>query len=612
MGVPRRHAQPRREAAAIHPKLHYQLREAGIDPAAGPVDPDAWQRLLDAVGSAYARDAGVEETPRHAPAASPSRAARDGAPFSQDEMRAFARLATENPSPVIVISPTGFLLYANRAAEPLIDEWSTRLGERAPGELRVIVDDAMTSASPINTEVRIGGRILGLLAAADPEREYVCVHGRDITALKAMEEHREVAERRLRKSQEELLLALEAAQMGTWRWDAASGAGQWDEFVQRLFEFLPVERIARLSDFLCHVYPGHQAAVKDIVGSAVAADTPFHFEARVVKPDGSVKWISVRGHPHRGETGEPLGMTGVLQDVTDRKVLESQLMQAQKLESIGQLAAGIAHEINTPTQYIGDNTRFLQDSWRELLGVVEAYRGALLEARVAPLTPARIDACEAAAAAADLDYLVAEVPKAIQQSLEGVARVTKIVSAMKEFSHPGTGEKTHVDINRAIEGTMTVARNEWKYVAEAVTDFDASIPPVLCLPGEFNQVILNIVVNAAHAIADVVGRDAKTKGTITVSTKRIDSWVEIRISDTGGGIPEPIRAKIFDPFFTTKEVGKGTGQGLAIARSVIVDKHAGTIHFETEAGRGTTFIIRLPVGNKEEPPKPPRAEENAA
>jgi len=155
-----------------------------------------------------------------------------------------------------------------------------------------------------------------------------------------------------------------------------------------------------------------------------------------------------------------------------------------------------------------------------------------------------------------------------------------------------------VDLNHAIENTITVAKNEWKYVAEMETDFDPALPPVPCLPGELNQVILNMIINAAHAIADVMGDGSKGKGTIRITTRRDGNWAEIRISDTGTGIPEAIRDRIFDPFFTTKEVGKGTGQGLAIARSMIVDKHGGTIDFETQEGKGTTFIIRLPLEEK--------------
>ncbi len=277
-----------------------------------------------------------------------------------------------------------------------------------------------------------------------------------------------------------------------------------------------------------------------------------------------------------------------------RKLMEVQLRHAQKLESIGQLAAGIAHEINSPMQYIGDNTRFLQDAFGELRRVLAAFQVLSTRLRAQPGASETLAPVEAAVQAADLDYLLEEVPRAIDQSLQGVERVIKIVRAMKEFSHPGVEQKTVVDLNHAIESTITVARNEWKYVADLEMDFDPQLPLIPCLPGEFNQVILNLIINAAHAIADVIGPQPIQKGKITVSTRSRGDWVEIRITDTGTGIPEAIRDRVFDPFFTTKPVGKGSGQGLAIARSVILDKHGGTLTFETEPGRGTSFVIRLP------------------
>jgi PAS domain S-box-containing protein len=284
-------------------------------------------------------------------------------------------------------------------------------------------------------------------------------------------------------------------------------------------------------------------------------------------------------------------------DITQRNALEQQLHQAQKLESVGQLAAGIAHEINTPTQYIGDNVQFLQDAFRELTSLLVNYERLLATANAGSPSPETVQEVTAAVKAADVGYLLDEIPKAIEQTLEGVTRVSKLVSAMKEFSHPGTKEKTLLDINHAIDSTITVARNEWKYVADLETEFDATLPLMSCQPGEFNQVILNLIVNAAHAIADVIAKGESTRGKIKVQTRNCEEWAEIRIEDTGSGIPEKVRARIFDPFFTTKEIGKGTGQGLAIARSVVVDKHDGTIHFETEEGKGTTFIVRIPKDN---------------
>jgi PAS domain S-box-containing protein len=271
------------------------------------------------------------------------------------------------------------------------------------------------------------------------------------------------------------------------------------------------------------------------------------------------------------------------QTLEERDRLEDNLRQAQKLEAIGQLAAGIAHEINTPTQYVGDNLRFLKESFGELNGLL----GQLVKAGGAPASKLLADA--------DFDYLKEEIPRALNQSLEGVDRVAKIVRAMKEFSHPAR-EKTATDLNRAIQSTITVASNEWKYVAEMEMDLDTNLPSVHCSPAEFNQVVLNIVVNAAHAIGDVVGDGGKGKGKITVKTRPDGEWALIEISDSGCGMPPHIQQRIFDPFFTTKEVGKGTGQGLAIAHNVIVDKHGGTIKVVSAPGKGTTFIIRLPIG----------------
>jgi PAS domain S-box-containing protein len=296
--------------------------------------------------------------------------------------------------------------------------------------------------------------------------------------------------------------------------------------------------------------------------------------------------------------GKVIELLVIGSDVTERDALETQLRQAQKLESVGQLAAGIAHEINTPTQYIGDNVRFLKDAFQSLNKLLASYERLLTAGKANALSGEIMQETSAAVANADAPYLLEEIPKAIDQTLEGVTRVSQLVSAMKEFSHPGTKEKTALDLNHAIQSTITVARNEWKYVADLETVFDPSLPLISCHPSEFNQVILNMIVNASHAIADVVGKNGSQKGKIKVQTRNCQDHLEIRISDTGSGIPEKVRPRIFDPFFTTKEVGKGTGQGLAIARSVVVDKHNGSIDFETEEGKGTAFIIRLPHDGK--------------
>ncbi len=291
----------------------------------------------------------------------------------------------------------------------------------------------------------------------------------------------------------------------------------------------------------------------------------------------------------------------------EQQQLQNRLNQAQRLESVGQLAAGIAHEINTPTQFVNDNTRFLRNAFPKLADLLTRYRQLAEACRTGPVPREMLDDLDAAAKSAKLDYLLGQIPEALSDSLDGLERVTKIVRAMKDFAHPGQQSLSPADLNKAIESTVTVARNEWKYVADMQLDLDPELPPVPCLLSDFNQVVLNIVVNAAHAIKDAIGENGQSKGTITISTRRDGDHVEVRIRDTGTGIPEAYRAKVYDHFFTTKAVGKGTGQGLAIARSVIVEKHRGTLTFETEMGKGTTFIIRLPLEQPEQaPPETPK------
>jgi PAS domain S-box-containing protein len=288
-------------------------------------------------------------------------------------------------------------------------------------------------------------------------------------------------------------------------------------------------------------------------------------------------------------------LSKVKQAEKNQMMMEVQLRQSQKLEAIGQLAAGIAHEINTPSQYVGDNTRFLRDSLAGFLRVIENHKELLAAAKAGPLTPEHIAQAEARLATEDIDYLELQIPAAINETLEGVGRITKIVRAMKEFSHPGSKEKTPSDLNKAIETSVTVARNEWKYVADLSLVLDPALPLVPCFVSEFNQCILNLVVNAAHAIGDAIKQKPGAKGTIEIRTRRVGEMVEVRISDTGTGIPEALRPRIFEPFFTTKDVGKGTGQGLSIVYSTVVKKHGGTVAFESEMGKGTAFILCLPI-----------------
>lgn len=295
-----------------------------------------------------------------------------------------------------------------------------------------------------------------------------------------------------------------------------------------------------------------------------------------------------------------LERTRELRDSLDElKRTQSQLLHAEKLASIGQLAAGIAHEINTPAQFVGDNVLFLQNACRELYPILEGYGELLEQVRAGSVDSQIVKRLEASLLETDLEFLLQETPLAIEQIHDGIGRISKIVRSMKEFAHPGGMEKKPVNINKALENTTIVTRNEWKYVAELEMDLDPALPEVFCLPDEINQVFLNVLVNAGQAIRDVVEAEGQGRGRIRISTSRDGDQVEIRISDTGKGIPDAIRARIFDPFFTTKVVGQGTGQGLAIAHAVVVEKHQGSISFRSNEGQGATFVIRLPIGGGE-------------
>lgn len=298
--------------------------------------------------------------------------------------------------------------------------------------------------------------------------------------------------------------------------------------------------------------------------------------------EASVSYINYQGK---------IATQGILRDITEKRRLETEVRHSQKMEAIGTLAAGIAHEINTPSQFVNDNLTFMKNVFSEIKNILtlakDISRGKQETEKLKNLIEQ-----------ADLDYLLDEIPNAINQSIEGVQRIAKIVGAMREFSHERPNEFVSVDLHNLINNTITISRNAWKYVADLETDFDTNIPPVKCLPGDMNQVIVNMIVNATHAIEDKV-KDTQSKGLITIKTELMKENVKISILDNGKGIPENIISRIFDPFFTTKEVGKGTGQGLAIAYDIIVNKHHGTLDVKSKIGEGTEFIIIIPINRNE-------------
>ncbi|MGE4556227.1 MAG: PAS domain S-box protein [Desulfovibrionaceae bacterium] len=411
-------------------------------------------------------------------------------------------------------------------------------------------------------------------------RRLVIAVGRDVSERRAYQ-------RRLEEERELLETLLNGLKAAFLILDRNTGAiEEMNAVAEELMGFslekikgLPCDQIFRMLE----VGPRHISSCPE--GEKEPA--PYE-EGQLTRLDGKVTPVSKSVFPVRW--GGRDCWAQVFFDISERQALERQLSVAQKMESIGQLAAGIAHEINTPTQYVGDLVRFLQDACTDMREMIRK-----LEERMAKGGAGEefVEFYQEQAEAFDLDFLDEETPKALSMAQEGVERITRIVQAMKKFSHPGAEEKRAVDINAALDNTATVAKNEWKYVAEMAFDLDPDLPPVPCLPGDMNQVFLNLLVNGAHAIGEKV-KNSHEKGMLKISSRVDGDWAEVRIGDSGTGIPEENRHKIFDPFFTTKEVGKGTGQGLSIAYN-IVDKHGGTISFETEEGVGTTFIIRLPL-----------------
>jgi signal transduction histidine kinase len=350
--------------------------------------------------------------------------------------------------------------------------------------------------------------------------------------------------------------------------------------------------------FDARIHPDDHGSVKTRWATLRDHGKDVELEFRLKRNGGT--WVWVRSIVSGAATGDTVHLQGFMLDVTERHKMELELQQAQKLESVGRLASGVAHEINTPIQFVSDSIHFVRDAVTDLFAVVESLQDLKRSIQAGVPTDEALAAAVAAEEKADLAYLEHNVPKALDRSLEGLDRVATIVRSMKEFAHPDQREMAPTDLNRAIASTLTIARNEYKYVAEVATEFE-TLPHVTCHLGDVNQAILNMIVNAAHAIGDVV-KGTENRGLITIRTRREGDNAIVLITDTGGGIPENVRERIFDPFFTTKEVGKGTGQGLAIARSVIVEKHGGELTFESERGKGTTFTIKLPIQGKARKP----------
>lgn len=398
-------------------------------------------------------------------------------------------------------------------------------------------------------------------------------------------------ENKLRESETRLRQIFELALDGVVATDANGLIHDWNRQAEKIFGFSRQEAIGtRLDQLLKIDCETGSNWLANIGVRTSGGGIGERIQAQAISKDDKTLIIELAISPLG--TDSNLAYSIFLRDLTQSKMLEQKLVSAQRLESIGQLAAGVAHEINTPVQFVNDSVHFLRDGVQDLFGLIDAVTTAIETLDETPTKSLLVGKMVEARNLNDLEYLTENLPKAIDRSLDGLTRVADIVRSMKEFSHRGSGEMKATDLTRAINNTLTVAQNEYKYIADVETDF-AALPAIVCNSGEISQVLLNLIVNAAHAIGDrLVGTNDRGLIRVKTSTDGYSVWVSI--SDTGGGIPKKIQNRIFEPFFTTKEVGRGSGQGLAIAHSMIQNHH-GELTFETTLGVGTTFHIRLPV-----------------
>lgn len=375
-----------------------------------------------------------------------------------------------------------------------------------------------------------------------------------------------------------------------------------NEQTKRLFGQDPEELIGQPVEILLPerfrgAHPAHRAGY---FHDAVPRPMGQHLALWGVRRDGSEFAAEISLSPVATEAG--LFVAAAIRDVTGRNVaaqtllrIQASLREAHKMDAVGRLAAGIAHEINTPTQYAGDNVSFATQASGNLKAWAEGMEGLLQAALVAHPNSEVAERLSELKAQTDVSFLLGELPDALGAAQEGLGRIAAIVRAMKEFSHPGSKVKEATDVNHAIQNAAVLAQGEYKHLAELVLDLAPDLPLILCLAGELSQAILNLIVNATHAIRDRLTQTGESRGQITITTRASNAVVEVRVADTGTGIPEEIRSKIFEPFFTTKKAGEGTGQGLALLYDIVVVKHGGGVELESEVGKGSTFILRLPL-----------------
>jgi PAS domain S-box-containing protein len=488
---------------------------------------------------------------------------------------------------VLLLTPSGPQLDAGYGVEGTVPHAVAEFCDRVLREERLLVaggDSGLLAGAPI---VTARGDLLGVLWVGDDRaRERLEPHQEGLLTVLARTIAGQSYVTMLRDERDQVHAMVGAAifcadrdgvlQRMTSSWAGLTGHS------------LDVTLGRPLSDFV-------KGDIGDPIAAVLDGDAGLvrRVDCAVVAADGSSVPVELAVRRLRREDGTEVAL-GVLVSLQERHRRELEARHDQKLESLGRLSAGIAHEINTPIQFVGDNTRFLASAAQDMLDLLLIYRECMQTTGGGISWSERVERAAQAEKEADVDYLASEVPIAVQQSLEGIDRVASLVRAMKAFSYKDSRDRSYADLNDSLTTTLTVARNEVKYVADVVLDL-GELPPVLCYAGDLNQVFLNLVVNAADAM-----EEKGERGEIRITTRAEGPMVTVRIADNGCGIPEHLQRTIFEPFFTTKEVGKGTGQGLALARAVVIEKHGGTIDVHSTPGEGTEFVLRLPVDGKRE------------
>ena len=494
-----------------------------------------------------------------------------------------------NPHPVFRFSSDGTFLLANPAAQSVFAAQiaaEMKMGDFFPETRDLNLKRIIKKDLTIPLKIVLGSSFFQAHIRGVSASDFLNIYLSDITHLERIKN--EIEEDRVET--EQLIASIKSILIGL---DNEGQVTRWNAEAVYAFGVEVHEAMGRHVDQCIHAWSlGKFDAVE---GLMEGERYKFIAEGWYKKADGSDgRHIDVVITHMFSLDGKPSGYLILAHDTSEKKKLELQLLQAQKLESLGQLAAGIAHEINTPIQFISDNTHFLGAAFERLDKVLSLSSQLIEHFKTEASFEGLVAELEATMQQSKFTYMRGEIPFAIEESLKGLDQVASIVRGMKKFSHPGSGDKTLTNINECLQDTITISRNEWKYVAELVTELGDDLPPVLCHPNEINQVFLNLIVNAGHAIKKCIDQGLQTKGAITVRSSHEDEYVNIEISDTGTGIPKEVLPKIFDPFFTTKAPGKGTGQGLSIAYSTITG-HGGDITVSTVEGEGTTFMIQLPA-----------------